>query len=102
MKHVIAHPLSQEHAKRALEEAQVEYARRFPKYAPRLRWLSADQACVGFHAAGRELEGTVRVFERGLEVELEVPFLLRPFVGPAKHAIEREVMRLAAAFQARG
>ena len=84
-----------------LDEAQAEYARRFPKYAPRLQWLGADQARVAFHAMGREIEGTVRVFERGLEVDLEVPLLLRPFVGPAKHAIEREVTRLASAFQAR-
>lgn len=102
MKHVIAHPLSQEHAKRVLDEAYVDYARRFHKYAPRLQWLSADQARVSIHALGVQLEGTVRVFERGLEVELEVPFLMRPFVGRAKQAIEREVARLVTAFQARG
>jgi len=101
MKHVIAHDLSPEDAKRVLDEAQVEYAQRFAKYAPRLVWQRADQARGSFHAMGREIEGTVRLLEHGLELDVEVPLLLRPFVGRAKQAIEREVARLISAFRAR-
>lgn len=101
MKHVIAHDLSREDARKLLDEAQTEYARRFAKYQPRLQWLAPDQARVSFHAMGRELGGTARLLERGLELDFEVPFMLRPFLGRAKDAVEREVGRLVAAFQAR-
>jgi len=101
MKHVVAHPLDREDAKRALEGAWAEYGLRFPKHAPRLQWLSSDQARVGFHAMGLDIEGTVRVFDRGMELDLRVPWVLRAFVGPAQRAIEREVTRCAKTFQER-
>jgi hypothetical protein len=102
VKHFIPHSLSTADAKRVIESAFAEYATRFAKYAPRLKWLSEDAARVGFQAMGRELEGSVRVLQGGIEVEADVPLLVRPFVGRAKQAIEREVLRHVTAFQARG
>ena len=101
MKHFIGHPLSAADAKRVIEDAFTDYAQRFAKYTPRLQWLSEDAARVGFQAMGRELEGGVRLLQGGLEIELDVPLLLRPFTGRAKQAIEHEVLRRVTAFQAR-
>jgi len=99
VKHLVPHPLNQADGKRALEAAWSHYAGRYPKHSPSLQWLSPEQARVGFHAMGMDLSGSVRVLDRALELDLDVPFVLRPFVGRAKHAIEREVARWAQQFQ---
>lgn len=99
MKHVVSHPLSRADAKRAVEAAWAEYSRRFARFDPQLRWLAPDHARLGFSAVGRSFDAQVRVLEHGLEVDMDVPLLLRPLVGRATAAIDREVARWVGVIQ---
>ncbi|MFI5306573.1 MAG: polyhydroxyalkanoic acid system family protein [Polyangiales bacterium] len=91
MKHVVQHPLTKADAKRAVEAAWASYSQRLTKYEPKLQWLDEDRARVDFTMRGRHFQGTFRIADRSLELELDVPLLLRPFVKPATLAIDREV-----------
>lgn len=102
MKHAVPHPLSRTDAKRALDLAWSEYSQRFAKYSPQLDWLTAEHARIVFHALGKRTEAQVRVLEHALEIEMDVPFMARPFVGRATAAIDREVARWIAKVQAPG
>ncbi len=91
MKHVIAHDLDVATAKKVTERAFAEYQHRYAKYDPRFRWASDRRAELSFSAKGLKLEGAMEVAEREITLELDVPFLLRPFRGRAMEIIEREV-----------
>lgn len=99
MKHSVSHPLSTADAKRAIEAAFTEYSRRFAGFAPQMQWRTPELAQVGFTALGRKIEAQVRVLDRALEVDIDVPLLARPFLGRAKAAIDREVARWVAVVQ---
>jgi hypothetical protein len=100
VKHSVSHPLSTVDAKRAIEAAFAEYSQRFSGFAPQLQWPAPELAQVGFTALGRKIEAQVRVLDRALEVDIDVPLLARPFLGRAKAAIDREVARWVGVIQA--
>jgi Putative polyhydroxyalkanoic acid system protein (PHA_gran_rgn) len=93
VKHIVQHPLTKIDAKRAVEAAWASYSQRLTKYDPRLQWLSEDQARVDFKIRGMSFQGRFRIADRSLELELDVPLLLRPFVKPATLAIDHEVAK---------
>lgn len=91
MEHVISHKLDIPTAKKVADRAFAEYKTRFDKYDPTFRWVSDHKAELGFNAKGIKLNGTMEVAEKKITVELDVPFLLRPFKGMAIDVIDREV-----------
>lgn len=91
MKHRIPHGLSHELARRVARRALESYRDRFEAYEPAGEWVDPDLAVVAFKAAGRRLEGQVRVDSEAIELELEVPLLWRPFQGQAMRVIEEQV-----------
>lgn len=91
MKHPIPHDLDRPLARRATRAALDTYRVRFAAYSPFGRWTSLDRAEIGFQAAGQTIQGTVEVGEDAVELDLEVPLLLRPFRKLAVEAIEKEV-----------
>jgi hypothetical protein len=93
MKHVIPHDLDLATAKRVVDHAFAEYKSRFAAYDPTLAWTSAKRADIGFNAKGIKLSGNMQVEPKQIDVELDVPFLLRPFQKKALDVIEREVLR---------
>lgn len=93
VKHTVSHPLSTADAKRAIEAAFGEYSTRFSGFAPQLQWLAAEHAQVGFQALGRRIVAQVRLRDQALDIEMDVPFMARPFLGRATAAIDREVAR---------
>jgi hypothetical protein len=92
--------LSPTDAKRAIETAFGEYSKRYSGFAPQLQWLEPELAQVGFQALGRKIVAQVRVLDRALEIDMDVPLLVRPFVGRATAAIDREVARWVGVVQA--
>ncbi len=100
MKHSVSHPLSVADAKRAIETAFGEYSKRYAGFAPQLQWLEPELAQVGFQALGRKIVAQVRVRDRALEIDMDVPLLARPFAGKATAAIDREVARWVGVVQA--
>ncbi len=91
MKQVIQHELDLPTAKRVAERAFAEYQARYPEYQPSLRWVSDTRADVTFNAKGIKLGGALALRQGSIELELDVPFLFRPFQKKALEVIDREV-----------
>ena len=91
MKHSVPHDLGLEMAKRAAEAAFASYAERFAKYKPTATWTSPSHADVSFSAKGITLKGVLEVLPSSIDMDLDVPFLLRPFKDRALGAVDREI-----------
>lgn len=91
MKHTVAHDLGREQAKRVAEAAWNSYSGRFSKYSPSCKWETDHKANIGFNVKGVSLKGWLEVNDRDIALDLEVPFLLRPFKGQALQVIEEEI-----------
>jgi hypothetical protein len=91
MKHVISHDLDLATAKRVVDRAFDEYKARFPDYQPTLHWATEHRADVTFNAKGIKLKGHMVVQAKTIELDLDVPLLLRPFQKKALDVIEGEV-----------
>jgi hypothetical protein len=91
MKHVIQHDLDTATAKRVADRAFAEYRNRYPDYAPSLSWVNDRRADVAFNAKGVKLNGAMEIDPGAINLELDVPFLFRPFQKKAIEVIDREV-----------
>jgi hypothetical protein len=91
MKHVVPHDLDPAQAKKAAEAALAAYAERFAKYQPKATWVSPTRATISFQVKGMTLQGALELQAKSFEMDLEVPFLLRPFKGMAIGVIEDEI-----------
>jgi hypothetical protein len=90
-KHVVKHDLSPELAKKATLEAWKSYSTRFAKYEPTSEWVTADKANVAFKVKGVVVTGTLELVPHAIEMQLEVPFLFRPFRKLALEVVEEEI-----------
>jgi hypothetical protein len=91
MKHTIDHDLDMETARKATHEAFDNYAQRFSEYSPTANWVTEDKAEVGFKAKGISLNGSIELRPGAIDLELDVPFLFRPFRKMALSVIEEEI-----------
>ncbi len=91
MKHTVSHDLGQERAKKVTEAALSSYAEKSAKYSPKTTWTSPSRAQIAFSVKGMNLNGSVEVKEKTIDLDLDVPFLLRPFQGQAISVIEGEI-----------
>lgn len=91
MKHSVPHDLGQERAKQAAEAAIAAYGQKFAKYAPQTTWVTPARANISFNVKGMTLSGSIEVLAKSIDLDLEVPFLLRPFKSQAIHVIENEI-----------
>jgi hypothetical protein len=91
MKHAVPHDLGPERAKKVAESAISSYEKRFEKYQAKARWVSPTRADISFKVKGISLTGTLEVLPKAIEMDLDVPFLLRPFKGTAIGVIEEEI-----------
>jgi hypothetical protein len=102
MKHTVPHDLGQERAKKVTESALATYAAKFAKYSPKTTWTSPSRAQISFSVKGMSLSGNVEVKDKSIDLELDVPFLLRPFQGQAVSVIEGEIKAWLAKEKANG
>jgi Putative polyhydroxyalkanoic acid system protein (PHA_gran_rgn) len=91
MKHSLPHSLGLETARKVVRSAFDNYTQRFSDFAPTTSWPSEDQAHVSFSAKGMSINGTVFVRATSIDIDLDVPFLLKPFQGKAVEVLEREL-----------
>ena len=96
MKHRIAHDLDMALARKATRQALASYQERFAKYEPHAVWQNDDHATVSFRAKGIKLVGAFLITSSAIEIDLDVPFLLRPFGKLAVDVVEREVAKWVA------
>lgn len=91
MKHTIEHDLTDGEAKVATERAIAQYRQRYAEYEPFLVWRDEKRAELGFSVKGVKLKGSMELRPGAVDVDLDVPLLLRPFKGVAIAAIDKEV-----------
>ncbi|HWP06658.1 MAG TPA: polyhydroxyalkanoic acid system family protein [Polyangiaceae bacterium] len=91
MKHSVSHDLGQERAKQAAEAAIKSYGQKFAKYNPQTRWVNPNRADISFTVKGISLSGAIEVQEKTIDLDMDVPFLLRPFKNQALSVIEAEI-----------
>ena len=91
MKHSVTHGLGKDLACKVAKAACESYATRFQEYNPTTEWTSEDNAKIGFSAKGITLGGQVTVNDQTIDLELDVPFLLRPLKGKAVSVIEESI-----------
>ncbi len=93
MKHTVPHDLGLEKAKQVAEAAIGAYKKKFPEYSPESRWASDTKADISFKVKGMSLKGGLEVSQSAIAMELDVPFLLKPFQGKALEVIEKEIRK---------
>ena len=91
MKHSVHHGLGKEKAKKVATKAFATYQEKFAKYEPKANWVSEEKAEISFSVKGMTLNGSLEVGEESIDMDLDVPFLLKPFKGKALGVIEREI-----------
>ena len=102
MKHLVHHGLGQERAKQVADAALKSYAEKFSQYSPRSTWASPTRADIAFSVKGMSLTGALEIRESDFELDLNVPFMLRPFKGTALSVIEDEIQKWVAKAKAGG
>jgi hypothetical protein len=91
MKHSVSHDLGQQRAKLAAQAAIAAYEQKFAKYHPKTRWVNDSRADISFSVKGISLSGSIEVREHSIDLDMDVPFLLRPFKNQAISVIEGEI-----------
>jgi hypothetical protein len=91
MKHVVNHDLGQDKAKQVAQAAFDSYKSRYAEYGPKANWVTDKRAEISFSVKGMTLGGTIDVTPSTIEMDLDVPFLLKPFKGKAMAVIEGEI-----------
>lgn len=92
-KHAVQHDLDHETARRVTEHAFADYKARYGEYKPTMQWVNQHRAEVGFTVKGMSLKGAFELSKGEIALELDVPFLLRPFKGMAISVIEEEIKK---------
>lgn len=91
MKHSVSHDLGRDQAKKVVEAAVKSYSEQFAEYSPTCKWSGDYAAQIGFSVKGMSLNGSIDVGDAEIGLDLDVPFLLRPFKGKALGVIEQEI-----------
>ena len=96
MKHVIRHGLDHATAQKKAHAAFKAYAHRFEKYSAAVRWVDDAHAVITFKAKGLEFKGSFTLAAGAVEMEMDVPMLLRPFQNQAVVAVDEEMNKWVA------
>lgn len=91
MKHVIKHDLSIDLARKAMKKAFEMYIEKFEKYSPTANWTTDNDVKIGFEARGIKIGGDVQLRPNEIEVDMSVPFLLKPFQSKAIDVVDKEI-----------
>jgi hypothetical protein len=92
-RHVFTHSLDDAGAHALIDEAFAHYAGRYPAANLQLNWQSQSHAELHGVARGLKLRAKIELQVGHCLLDVDVPFLLRPFQDVAQRAIEREVKR---------
>lgn len=93
MKHSVPHDLSLALAKKAADAALQSYKERFAEYDPQISWVNERLAEVNFRAKGLSMKGTFEIRDNAVDMDMEVPLLLRPFKNKALAVIEEQIQK---------
>lgn len=91
MEHRVIHGVDRELAKAATIAAFASYKQKYGEYSPTTTWTSDYRATVTFSVKGFTLDGKIHIDDREVVMDMDVPFVLRPFKKRAMEIIEREI-----------
>ena len=91
LKQTISHDLAPDLARQAASAALAHFQARFPSSHITPQWLGADEAIVALSIKGFHLKPRIRLRAGAIDVEIDIPFLARPFEARARARIEREL-----------
>ncbi|MCH2111003.1 MAG: polyhydroxyalkanoic acid system family protein [Polyangiaceae bacterium] len=91
MKHSVKHGLGKETACKVAKAAFDTYEKKFADYQPVTKWTGDDHADVSFSAKGMNISATISVDEQNIDIDMNVPFLLKPLKGKAVALIEESI-----------
>jgi hypothetical protein len=77
----VPHGGDEARAKRIALSLMEENRARMAKYHPEIRLTRPDLAEFSFHAVGRIFTGSVQITATSIELDIAVPFALRPFAA---------------------
>ncbi len=93
MKHVVHHGLGKDRARQVADKAFESYKQRFADYDPKANWVRDDRCEISFSVKGMKLDGSLEIDDQDIGMDLDVPFVLRPFKGKALGVIEDEIKK---------
>ena len=67
------------------------YVKRFSDFNATASWSAEDKAKIAFSIKGASIKGDVDVTDTNINIDLEVPFLLRPFKDMAMGKVKGEI-----------
>jgi hypothetical protein len=91
MKYSVSHDLGQATARKVADAAFASYQAKLKKYHPETRWVSDTRAEISFSVKGITLRGALEVSPTAIDMELDVPFLFRPFQSLAMGVVQDEI-----------
>lgn len=91
MKHTVPHDLDLETARKVTDKALESYKERFSEYNPEVSWKDERTAEVSFRAKGVSMKGLFSLLPNAIEMDMDVPFVLRLFQKKAVDVVEREI-----------
>ena len=91
MKHSVPHSLGHDRACSVTKKALGSYCEKFSDYSPKIDWANDSEARIGLSIMGMTITGKVQVTDSSIDLDLSVPFMLRPFQGKAVQVIENEI-----------
>ena len=97
MRHRIERSCGPARTRRILDEAFAAYAERYARYRPHLKWYDDSRAAFGFRVRGLKVTGTLSLLADAIDLEVQVPWMLRPLHDLARRTIDAEAERLFAA-----
>jgi hypothetical protein len=90
MQHAIKHGLTHDQAKATARSAIEQYSQKLAKYSPKIDWQGDSKATIAFTAKGVHIEGALSIEPERFVVDVDIPFLLRPFKARAIEKVEAE------------
>jgi hypothetical protein len=91
MDYSVKHDLGKDKAKQVTEAAYNSYKERFAKYSPTADWVGPYSCDITFTAKGIKLRGNLSVTDTTVDMDLQVPLLLRPFKKMALGIVSDEI-----------
>ena len=92
-KHAVKHDLAPDVAKSVLEKALASYKERFPEYKPTATWKGDKHVDVTFSVKGMQVDGKIDLEPGQIVMDLDVPFLLKPFKKQAIEIVEGQIQK---------
>lgn len=93
MKHCIKHDLSPELARKAVAKAAERYTEKWEKYDAKVNWVNEDKADITFHVKGMNVAAHLELIPGQATIEMDVPFVLRPFRKKALSVVEEVIQK---------